>query len=64
MTDQEFALQYSSKDAHYVVGGAITQKVRIQRLSWSTGKADVSAVVNAQKTANDKRYRKWISTYT
>ena len=63
MTDQEFALQYSSKDAHYVAGGAITQKVKIQCLSLSTGKADVSGAVNAQKTANYKRYRKLLSTY-
>jgi hypothetical protein len=33
MMDQEFALQYFLKDAHCVVGGAKTQKVKMQSLS-------------------------------
>ena len=63
MTDQEFGLPFFLRDARYVVGGVITQKAKIQSLSWFTGKADVSAAVNVQKTVNEKRYHWWLNTH-
>jgi hypothetical protein len=56
MTGRGFALPYFSRDAHCVVGGAITQRGRIRRLNWFTGKADALAAANVQKAANEERY--------
>ncbi len=56
MTGQEFVPRYSSRDAHYVVGGATTQKDNAQSLNWFTGEADVSPAENAQKNVNEKPY--------
>jgi hypothetical protein len=57
MMDREFALRFSSRDAHYVVGGAIIQRDKTPSLSWFIGKTDATAVVNAQEVADKKPYR-------
>lgn len=46
MTARGFALQYFSRDAHCLVGGAIIQRDRIRSLNWFTGKADALAAAN------------------
>jgi hypothetical protein len=56
MMDQESALQYFSRDARYVVGGAITQKDKMLSLSWFIGKTGVLAVMNVRRAASEKRY--------
>jgi hypothetical protein len=63
MTDRGFALQYFSKDAHCLVGGAIIQRDRIRSLNWFTGKADALAAANVQKAANEERYHLCLDTY-
>jgi len=46
MTARGFARRYFSRDAHYLVGGAIIQRGRIRSLNWFTGKADALAAAN------------------
>jgi hypothetical protein len=56
MMDQESELPFSLKDARYIAGGVKTLKVKIQSPSYSTEKAGVLTVVNAQKIVRRKRY--------
>ena len=56
MMGQEFALQFFSRDARYVVGGAIIQKDKMLSLSWFIGKAGVLAVMNVRRAVSEKRY--------
>jgi Flp pilus assembly pilin Flp len=44
---QEFAPQYSSKVALYIVGGATTLKDRVRNQNLFTEKADALAAANA-----------------
>jgi len=47
MTDLASEPQYSSKDVHFIAGGAIIQKDKADVLNSSIGKADVTGAVNA-----------------
>jgi len=61
--DQESVPQYFSKDAHYIVGGAITQKGKMLSLSWFIGKAGALAAANVLRAVSEKRYRLLLKLY-
>jgi len=63
MMGQGFALQYSLRVVLCVVGGAITQKVRIRVLSLSTEQADASAATSASKAAAAEPYWRCLIAY-
>jgi len=63
MMDREFEPRFFLRDAHCVVGGAITQRDRTLSRSWFTGKTDATVAVNAQEVADERRYHLGLKTY-